>query len=118
MPSAAEAPVVFTTPLTEQTCMESDTVTLKCEASRPNQPSVWHRNEQSMTPDETHLISMDGNVHRLTIMNASTDDAAEYACIIGAASTSGMLHVKGRSEHLSCVSLAHMHVCSPLTNSG
>ena len=87
-------------PLTEQTCMETDTVTLKCEASRPNQPSVWHRNEQSLTPDETHEISVDGNVHRLTIANASAHDVAQYTCAIGAVSTSGQLHVQGRFANI------------------
>lgn len=83
--------------------METDTVTLKCEASKPNQPSVWHRNQQSITPDETHQISVDGNVHRLTIVNVDTTDAAEYACVIGDAKTTGKLHVQGRFTMCMCL---------------
>lgn len=84
-------------PLQEQMeCIEGDTVTLVCEVNKPNKPAMWLRDGEQITAADGYEITVEGNVHKLLIRQASLENEAEYTCMIGNVDTTTMLYVEGK----------------------
>ena len=87
--------MTFTLPLKDTVIKESETVTLECQLSKPDQKVTWYRNGKAITPDEHIAISADGVMHTLTINNSVLEDGAEYSVKCGDQTTSAKLTVEG-----------------------
>ncbi|XP_023933258.1 titin isoform X1 [Lingula anatina] len=68
----------FTVRLKDQHVKESETVTFECTVNKPNVPVAWYMGDIDLTSNEKYEITVDGNVHRLTIHDAQPDDAAIF----------------------------------------
>jgi len=96
----AELPVHITVPLKpEENISEGETVVLHAEASKPDVPGTWFKDDLEIIPkvDKKYSVAVAGSVHELTIQNASTEDQAEYTLEIGEESTTAVLKVQGTS---------------------
>ncbi len=93
--SSKETPVTFRVPLQDAECEVDDEVTLMCETSKPDQKVKWLKNGKPMKPDKRIKITVEGNVHKMTLPKSVVDDIAEYTVKLGEETTSGKLTVKG-----------------------
>lgn len=99
----AEAPLEFTIPLRQITCMEGETVEMVCEVSEDNQPATWLINGKEISPSDDISIKVDGKRHVLTIHHARPDDQAVYTVKIGDKESSADLTVKGKPVTVAMV---------------
>lgn len=91
-----ELPAGFKSPLSPQTCIEEETITLTCETDK-NVPVKWFKNGTEITEGLRYKITRDGNVCSLTIKEAKLSDKHNYKCVITKSgnSCSAPLIVKG-----------------------
>ena len=75
-----------------------ETVTLTCEASKPNVEATWLKDGKpfSFKDKKKYKVSVDGTTHTLVIPKSEVEDSAEFTCTIGGAKTQGNVTVKGK----------------------
>ena len=115
--SLLETKPTFTTPLTDVTIPEEESVTLECELSKPDQKVKWFKNGKEIKPDRKRGISppkVEGTKHRLTIPKTLKDDTAEYTVKIGDEETKGKLTVEGKSLGTCQYLLFSFRICQTL----
>ncbi len=90
-------------PLKDVTVKEEETVTLRCELSKPNQKVKWFKNGKEIKPDKKRGIEpkVDVTKHILTIPKSILDDTAEYSVKIGDQETKGKVTVEGKKNPFS-----------------
>jgi len=95
----AEIPVDFVKPLSDVEVLEQETATFQCEVSKPKQSATWDQAGGTIEPGvgdwSRFRTEVDGNVHRLIVESAHTEDALKYTCSIGDKKTSAKLTVNG-----------------------
>lgn len=74
---------------------EKGTVTLKCEASKPNVSPVWRKDGTVLSADSKHELLHDGRVLGVTIRDVTQADAGEYSCDLGTDLTKSKVTVRG-----------------------
>ena len=99
----AAAPVTFTLPLKDTAIKESETVTLECQLSKPDQKITWYRNGKEIIPSGHITISSDGLTHSLSINKSLLEDSAEYSAKCGDQATSARLTVEGWNHILHVI---------------
>ena len=83
-------------PLTDVEVMESETVTLECEVSKPDQPAKWMKAGKEISPGGRMEMKVDGTKHLLIIKEAKLEDQAEYTVVIADKSSQGSVFVEGQ----------------------
>lgn len=78
---------------------ETQVATFECEVSHYNVPSTWLKNGVEIEMSEKFGIVVQGKLHQLKIMNASTDDAAVYTFVCGNDGVSATLTVSRKSVY-------------------
>ena len=98
-------------PLSDTHTTESQTVSLWCELSKPNQKVTWCKDgaELSVT-DIRYKISQEEFRYTLTIDSAALDDGAEYTMTCGDVSTAATLTVGGLSICVSSLKSKVYHL--------
>ena len=90
-------PLTFTKPLEDVSVEKSETVTLTCELSKPNQKVKWLKNGKPLTTKEKnrYKITVDGTKHTLVIPKSELEDAADFTCTVNGTKTEGKVAVIG-----------------------
>ena len=82
--------------------METQTATLECEVSKPNQTSKWLKEGTKEVKDGGRFeIRVDGTKHSLVIKDAELGDQAEYTVVIADKSAAAKVFVGGMSHLLT-----------------
>ncbi|KAL1248368.1 hypothetical protein QQF64_021686, partial [Cirrhinus molitorella] len=76
-------PVVFKRELQNQELQEGESVTLRCELSKPEVPVVWRKGTQVISPGGKYLIKQVGSTVELKITDVKPEDAGDYVCDCG-----------------------------------
>ena len=92
-----EEPMEFLTPLSDVGVMETETATLSCEVSKPDQTAKWLKAGKEVRPSGRIEIRVDGTKHTLIIQDAHLDDHDEYSVVIGDKSSTATVFVEGMS---------------------
>ena len=77
---------------------KDETVTLTCEANKPNAQATWLKDGKpfSFKDKKKYKVSVDGTTHTLTIPKSEVEDSAEFTCSINGAKTQAKVTVEGR----------------------
>ncbi|XP_073686713.1 obscurin [Garra rufa] len=76
-------PVVFERELQNQEIQEGDSVTLRCELSKPEVPVVWRKGTQVISSGGKYLIKQVSSTVELKITDIKPEDAGDYICDCG-----------------------------------
>jgi hypothetical protein len=77
--------------------MESKSITLECEVSKPDRPAQWLKDGQPLDP--THVeLRVEATKHFLVIPSAALDDGGRYTIKVENAESTGTLLVKGKKQ--------------------
>uniref|UniRef100_A0A9J7XXV3 Obscurin, cytoskeletal calmodulin and titin-interacting RhoGEF b n=1 Tax=Cyprinus carpio carpio TaxID=630221 RepID=A0A9J7XXV3_CYPCA len=85
--------LIFKQELQNQECQEADSVTLRCELSKPGVPVVWRKGTQVIHSGEKYHIKQVGSVFELKITDVKPEDAGVYSCDCGFNKTSSTITV-------------------------
>uniref|UniRef100_A0A672LDL9 Ig-like domain-containing protein n=1 Tax=Sinocyclocheilus grahami TaxID=75366 RepID=A0A672LDL9_SINGR len=88
-PNSSALPVVFKRELQNQELQEGESVTLRCELSKPGVPVVWRKGTEVISSGEKA-------VHQLRILRVEEGDAGLYTCKTKDAESCATLTVKGK----------------------
>uniref|UniRef100_A0A8C1D649 Obscurin, cytoskeletal calmodulin and titin-interacting RhoGEF b n=1 Tax=Cyprinus carpio carpio TaxID=630221 RepID=A0A8C1D649_CYPCA len=86
-------PVVFKHELQNQEIQEGDSVTWRCELSKPEVPVVWRKGTQVISSGGKYLIRQAGSTVELKITGVKPEDAGDYACDCGDSITTANVKV-------------------------
>ncbi|XP_026114216.1 obscurin isoform X4 [Carassius auratus] len=86
-------PVVFKRELQNQEIQEGDSVTLRCELSKPGVPVVWRKGTQVISSGGKYLIKQVGCTVEMKITDVKPEDAGDYACDCGDSITTANVKV-------------------------
>ncbi|XP_016146835.1 obscurin-like isoform X2 [Sinocyclocheilus grahami] len=86
-------PVVFKRELQKQEIQEGDSVTLRCELSKPEVPVVWRKGTQVIHSGGNYLIKQVGSTVALKITDVKPEDAGDYVCDCGDSMTTANVKV-------------------------
>ncbi|XP_041423263.1 obscurin isoform X2 [Xenopus laevis] len=87
-------PCVFTKPLQNTEAEEGDTLTLRCEVSKPNVSVEWRKGSLGLQQGSKYEIRQKDCVAELIIHNLRLEDTGEYSCDTGDQETRAYLTVK------------------------
>lgn len=91
-----ELPVEFITPLGDYTVVEKQSITLKCQVSKPDKKPQWLKAGNVIEPSDKYEMHSEGTEHTLTIKNCTMDDESKYTIRFDEAESTGNLLVEGR----------------------
>lgn len=74
---------------------EGDSVTLKCELSKPGVPLEWRKGELGLCPCAKYEIRQKGLLATLVIHDVDLEDSGSYTCDVGDQRSTAQLAVKG-----------------------
>ncbi|XP_052398017.1 obscurin-like isoform X9 [Carassius gibelio] len=86
-------PVVFKRELQNQEIQEGESVTLRCELSKPGVPVVWRKGTQVIHSGGKYLIKQVGCTVEMKITDVKPEDAGDYACDCGDSITTANVKV-------------------------
>ena len=92
---------MFTVPLSDQTCKETQDAIFECEVSKPNKPVTWYCYGKKIKPSDKYEIVVDGTVHRLIVHDAELTDKAKFSAKVEKDETSATLTVDGGWRHMT-----------------
>ncbi|XP_077160177.1 obscurin isoform X7 [Paroedura picta] len=72
---------------------EGDTVTLRCELTKPGASVQWKKEREALHPSAKFLIRQDGPFVELVISKVEPKDAGEYTCVCGDHETTATLAI-------------------------
>ena len=101
-----EQPIEFITKLKSQEVAEDESVTFKCELSKPAKTVTWLKNGKIVESNEDHDITNVDTQCTLTISKAQVDDSGEYSVKVGDKESTAKLVVKGEQIFDSMLSLS------------
>lgn len=88
-------PVTFTKELESQTANEGDSITLRCELSKPDVPLDWRKGELGLCPCAKYEIRQMEHLNTLVINDVDIEDAGYYTCDTGDRQSTAQVTVKG-----------------------
>ena len=96
-----ELPAELVAPLPDsRQVLESKSITLECEVSKPDRPAKWLKDGQPLDP--THFdVRVEGTKHFIVIPSASLDDGGKFTIKVENAESTGTITVKGKKQSLS-----------------
>uniref|UniRef100_A0A9J8DG01 non-specific serine/threonine protein kinase n=1 Tax=Cyprinus carpio carpio TaxID=630221 RepID=A0A9J8DG01_CYPCA len=86
-------PVIFKRELQNQEIQEGDSVTLRCEISKPEVPVVWRKGTQVIHSGGKYLIKQVSSTVELKITDVKPEDAGDYVCDSGDSITTAKVKV-------------------------
>ncbi|XP_074642623.1 twitchin-like [Tubulanus polymorphus] len=86
----------FLGPLKDQRCKENETVTFKCETSKPDVQITWLKGDQELKPSDRIVMKTEGTEHTLTIPKTLLSDDSSYSATIENDKTTAKLEVEGK----------------------
>ena len=94
----SEEPLEIIVPLADIEIMETQTATLMCEVSKPNQVAKWIKDgKKEISGNGRYEIRVEDTKHFLLIKDAELSDQAEYTATFNAdLSTSASVFVGGK----------------------
>lgn len=92
-----EKPCIFTKELADTGVTEGEDVILHCETSKADIPVKWCKDGKSLRNSSKYNISRSGFEAKLVIHRAEEGDSGRYECEAGAAKSSAVITVKGKS---------------------
>ncbi|XP_031759574.1 obscurin isoform X20 [Xenopus tropicalis] len=87
-------PSVFTKALQNTEAQEDDTVTLRCEVSKPNASVEWRKGSLGLQQGSKYEMRQKERIAELIIHNLRLEDTGEYSCDTGDQETRAYLTVK------------------------
>lgn len=97
---ADDSPIDIVTPLKQTEGFEQQCATMSCELSRCTTQAKWLKGNEILEESEKYVMSWDGRMCRLTVVNLNFDDEAEYSLIVDDKRTSAFLLVEGMYSRL------------------
>ena len=90
---------MFNTELKDVEIWEKESFELVCETSKPKVPVKWTRNGDAITETKNIKITVDKQVQKLTVKDATKGMTGDYSCTIVSSRnvTSCKVLVKGES---------------------
>ncbi|XP_017262467.1 obscurin isoform X3 [Kryptolebias marmoratus] len=76
-------PVTFKTKLRNQQVEEENSLTLRCELSKPGLAAEWRKGKEPLKNDFKYQIKNRNSIMELTIKNAQLEDSGLYSCNFG-----------------------------------
>ncbi|KTF73447.1 hypothetical protein cypCar_00026198, partial [Cyprinus carpio] len=93
LPDSSALPVIFKRELQNQEIQEGDSVTLRCEISKPEVPVVWRKGTQVIHSGGKYLIKQVSSTVELKITDVKPEDAGDYVCDSGDSITTAKVKV-------------------------
>lgn len=87
--------------------VEGDTVTLRCELSKPGVSVEWRKGGVVLQPGKKFQLKQEGCVQELCIYELKPEDSGYYTCDAGDQLTTASVSVQG-NEHLLFTSALNM----------
>ncbi len=94
--NSSALPVVFRRELQNQELQEGESVTLRCELSKPEVPVVWRKGIQVIHSGGKYFIRQVGSTVELKITDVKPEDAGDYVCDCGDSITAANVKINGR----------------------
>lgn len=92
----AALPAIFTQALKNQTAVEGESISFRCELSKADIPVEWRRGEIGLCPCAKYEFKQDGHHAQLVIHDLEPEDSGDYICDTGDRQSTAYLEVKGR----------------------
>ncbi|XP_046554801.1 titin-like [Haliotis rubra] len=89
-----EEPLRITVPLSDNECLEGETVSFICEISKENVPVAWMKDGLDISEEDGYQFIIDGKQHILKIPDANLYHDAEYTIVVGNNESSARLFVE------------------------
>lgn len=89
-------PAIFKETLKNQDKKEGESVTLRCELSRPAADVQWMKNSEILRAGDKYEMKQRETSYELQIKNLKVEDGGEYSCVCGEQKTSTTVKVHGR----------------------
>ncbi|KAF7668343.1 hypothetical protein LDENG_00020560 [Lucifuga dentata] len=87
-------PVSFKQKLKNQEAVEEDSITLRCELSKPGIPVEWSKDTKPLKDGEKYQMMQEGRVVEMMIRNLALQDTGKYNCFVGTVMTSADIKVR------------------------
>ena len=75
--------------------METQTATLECEVSKPDQTAVWRKGSLTLQTGGKYEIRVDATKHTLIIQDTQPNDQVEYTVVFGDKKSTATVFVEG-----------------------
>ncbi|KAG9270124.1 obscurin-like [Astyanax mexicanus] len=90
-------PVTFKQTLRNQETVEGNSITLRCELSKPGASVKWWKGQEVLSLGEKYYMKTEGRIAEMIVRNVVFEDAGSYSCSIGDQKTTSEIKVRGRS---------------------
>ncbi|XP_053118296.1 obscurin isoform X21 [Hemicordylus capensis] len=87
-------PVLFKQEMRSQEVTEGDTVTLRCELTKPDALVEWSKEHEVLRESDKCFLRQEGPLVELVISDVDLNDAGEYICTCGGQQTTATLTVQ------------------------
>ncbi|KAM6989312.1 obscurin [Tautogolabrus adspersus] len=87
-------PAFFKSPLQNLKRQAGESVSLRCETTKPGASVVWRRSDRVLVSSSKYHLKQEGTVVKLVIYNLKGADSGEYSCDTGSQRTSAVLTVQ------------------------
>lgn len=93
-------PAEFVQKLKNQEGNEGESITLRCEFSKPGAKAQWKKGSHVLTSGDRHIIKQTDKTFELKISNTKPEDSGDYICECGDQKTRASIKVHGRKAPL------------------
>ena len=100
-------PVLFKTQLQNVERQAGESVSFRCDTTKPGPIVVWRCGNRVLTTSSKYQLKCEGTVVELIIYKLQGADSGEYSCDTGYQKTSAILTVKGMISLLKIFLIRH-----------
>lgn len=95
---SSESQIIFRKELENQDAVEGDTVTLRCELSKPGINVEWRKGGVILQPGKKFQLKQAGCLQELHINDLKLEDSGYYTCDAGNQLTTASVSVQGKER--------------------